>query len=234
MEPGTVLVLAGLVGLGAISAVSAVRTRLAFRRERERGLAEARAEVRQQVAAMADGILTLADRIAISDDSAARRRYADATAAYTQAQDALERAATRQQLEAVSDDLDHARWQLEAVHAQLEGRTPEPVEPSSDRACFFDPTHGAGTDEAALETPVGRRTVRLCNYCAQQLRRGQLPQPRMIAIEGRSVPAARAPRSHGGGGMVDLREFEVVVHGGSAAHVSWAEASQPSRAGRRR
>lgn len=96
MDPGTVLVLAGLAGLGAISAVSAVRTRLAFRRERTRGLAEARAEVREQVAAMADGILRLADRMTLTDDPEARGRYADTTAAYTRAQDALERAATRQ------------------------------------------------------------------------------------------------------------------------------------------
>lgn len=234
MDPGMVLVLAGLAGLGAISAVSAVRTRLAFRRERERGLAEARGEVREQVAAMADAILSLADRMMLNDDPDTRRRYADATATYSRAQDALERATTRPALEAVSDELDHARWQLEAVQAQLEGRAHQAIEPSSGRACFFDPTHGAGTDEAALETPAGRRTVRLCSYCAHQLRRGKLPQPRMIAIEGRSVPAAQAPRSHGGGGMTDLQEFDVVLRDGGTTHVSWVESADLLRAGRRR
>jgi hypothetical protein len=233
MTPEIVLVIIGLVALGILSAISAVRTRIAFRRERDRGLADARAEVREQVAAMADGILKMADQLALEDDLELHRRYADVTATYTRAQDALERAQTQQQLEAVSDDLDHARWQLEAVQAALDGRALEAVEPSADRACFFDPTHGAGTDHTALETPAGRRTVRLCNYCAQQLRRGTLPQPRMIAIGGRSVPAAQAPRSHGGGGMTDLSEFDVVMQGGPTTHVSWTYETPAQASGHR-
>jgi len=229
-----VLLVGGLVAVGITTTVSAVRTRLAFRRERERGLAEARDEVRGQLSAMAQAILSLADRMALHDDAEAARRYAEATEAYTAAQDAIERATTRPRLEAVSDDLDHARWLLDAVEAWLDGRSVPAVEPTSNRACFFDPTHGAGTDEAALETPAGRRTVRLCNYCAQQLQRGRLPQPRMIAIGGQSVPAARAPRSHGGGGMDDLDEFDVVTRGGQATHVSWGSPPVPVRAGRRR
>jgi hypothetical protein len=91
-----------------------------------------------------------------------------------------------------------------------EGRALPPP-PDSEQACFFDPTHGAGTDHATIETSAGRREVRVCSYCATKLRSGQTPQPRMIEVGGRRVPAAKAPRSHGGGGYDDLGDFSVVL-----------------------
>ena len=48
-------------------------------------------------------------------------------------------------LEDLSDDLDRARWQLDATQALVKER-PLPPEPQAEApiACFFDPTHGAG------------------------------------------------------------------------------------------
>jgi len=212
VDPTVLLVVGGLAVAGLLSAVSTIRTRQAFRAERERALGEARDEVRGQVGAMADEILALTDRVALSGDPEAARLFARATAAYQQAQDHLERSTRAAELEDVADELDHARWELAAAQALVEGAE-LPPEPDSASACFFDPTHGAGTFAAEIDTPAGRRQVRVCSYCAAKLRAGSAPQPRMLSVGGRRVPAAKAPRAYGGGGMDWLEEFDVVLDG---------------------
>lgn len=214
MEPGTLLVIAGLVAAGIATGVSNLRTRRAFDTQRRHALDEARAEVGSQVSSMADEMLALTDRIALSEhtDPESTRLFAEASATYQQACDALERARTARELETAADDLDHARWQLESAKAMVEGRE-SPAPPDVEQACFFDPTHGAGTGVVAIDTSAGRREVRVCSYCATKLRSGQAPQPRMIEVGGARVPAAKAPRSHGGGGMDWLDDFSVVMEG---------------------
>jgi phosphoglycolate phosphatase-like HAD superfamily hydrolase len=212
MDPTVVLVAGGLVLAGLLSAVSTIRTRQAFVAERERALGEAREEVRRQVGAMADEILALSDRVELAEDPEAARLFAQATAAYQETQDHLERSTRAPELEDVADELDHARWELAAAEA-LAGGQEVPPEPDHDRACFFDPTHGAGTYPAEIDTPAGRRQVRVCSYCAAKLRSGVSPEPRMLSVGGRRVPAAKAPRSYGGGGMDWLEEFDVVLDG---------------------
>jgi hypothetical protein len=205
-----VLVLAGLAIAGVLSLVSTVRTRRAFRAERQRALTEAQDEVREQVGAMADGILALTDRLTLAGNHQASTLFGKATATYQQAQDHLERSTTARELEDVSDELDRARWELAAAEALVEGDSPPP-EPGAVGACFFDPTHGSGTFPAEIDTPAGRRAVRVCSYCAAKLRAGTAPEPRMIAVGGRRVPAAKAPRGYGGGGMDWLEDFDVVL-----------------------
>lgn len=212
MEPGTILVVAGLVAAGIATGISNLRTRRAFDAERQRNLREAREEVRAQVSSLADEIVALTDRVRLTDDvdPEATRLFAEATGTYQRAQDHLERATAARELEGVTAELDRARWKLESSRALLERRE-LPPEPDTDDACFFDPTHGAGTDVARIDTAAGERTVRVCSYCATKLRSGQAPEPRMIAVGGRQVPAAKAPRSHGGGGLEWLDDFSVVL-----------------------
>lgn len=204
------LAVGGLAIAGVLTLVSNLRTRRAFTQQRERDLAEARGEVSTQVGAMATEIVGLTDRLRVQQDPRADELFAAATGAYQAAQGHVERATSARELEGVADELDHARWQLEAVVAVLDGRE---LPPGGEReqACFFDPTHGTGTDPAAIDTPAGRRTVRVCSYCAAKLRSGASPAPRMIEVGGRRVPAAKAPRSHGGGGHTDLDDFTVVL-----------------------
>lgn len=183
---------------------------------------------------MAGEMLALTDRIALSEraDPESTRLFAEASTTYQQAQDALERARTARELETAADDLDHARWQLESAKAMVDGReTPAP--PDAEQACFFDPTHGAGTDVAAIDTAAGRREVRVCSYCATKLRSGQTPQPRMIEVGGTRVPAAKAPRSHGGGGMDWLDDFSVVMDGVNRPY-GWGRYGDPRSRQRRR
>lgn len=210
MDAGTLLFIVGLVIVGLITLVSNIRTRQAFQAERQRSLGEARREVQAQVSSMATEILQLTDRVAVSGNQEAARLFAKATATYQNAQDHLERSSNSRELEHVSDQLDHARWQMESAAAIVEGRELA-AEPEVDRACFFDPTHGAGTDLATIDTAAGKRDVRVCSYCATKLRSGRSPQPRMIEVRGQKVPAAKAPRSHGGSGMDWLGEFSIVL-----------------------
>lgn len=204
------LAVGGLAIAGVLTLVSNLRTRRAFAQQRERELSGARGEVSTQVSAMATEILALTDQLRLEPDPRAEELFGAATATYQEAQGHLERASTARELEGVTDELDHARWQLEAARAVAEGRE---LPPGGEReqACFFDPTHGTGTDPAEIDTAAGRRTVRVCSYCATKLRSGSAPQPRMIEVGGRRVPAATAPRSHGGGGHTDLDDFTMVL-----------------------
>lgn len=204
------LAVGGLAIAGVLTLVSNLRTRRAFSDQRERELGEARTEVSTQVSAMATEILALTDQLRVRPDERAEELFGEATVAYQAAQGHLERATSARELEGVTDELDHARWQLAAATAVLEGRE---LPPGGEReqACFFDPTHGTGTHPAEIDTAAGRRTVRVCSYCATKLRSGGSPSPRMIEVGGRRVPAAMAPRSHGGGGHTDLDDFTVVL-----------------------
>ncbi|MPY86051.1 MAG: hypothetical protein GEV00_23055, partial [Actinophytocola sp.] len=148
----------------------------------------------------------------LAGDEKASRLYATATETYTSAQNHLEGSSSITELENVSDELDHARWQLESVNALLEGREPPP-EPEQEVACFFDPNHGAGVEEAAIDTSAGQQNVRVCSYCAAKLRAGEAPEPRMIEVGGQRMPTAMAPRSYGGGGLGWLADFALILGG---------------------
>ena len=81
-----------------------------------------------------------------------------------------------------------------------------------------------------MRTAAGAKTVRVCAADAAKLRRGEQPQPRMIEVEGRQVPAPSAPRSYGGGGFSWLEVFAVIVGGmGSARSYDWG--SRPTSSG---
>ncbi len=183
-----------------------------------RRLTEARAEIKTQLDTVANRILELSDQVSVADDDEATGHYRSATATFDEVQGAFEKAQTLADLEQLSDRLDTARWELEAADAITEGR-PVPPEPEDHpAACFFDPNHRGGIEEASITTPAGSKTVSVCHDCAERLRRGEQPKPRDIIVNGRRVPAPMAPRSHGGGGFDWMNVFQMVVAGmGTAA-----------------
>jgi hypothetical protein len=185
-------------------------------RIQRRGLEEARSELKAQLDAIANRILELSDRIA-PDGGEATEYFRSANATYDEALGQIGKVGSLAEMERLSDRLDVARWELEAAEALIEGRPvpPEPKPQERPAACFFDPTHGAGTEEATITTPAGAKTVRVCRSCAEELRRGERPEPRSIVVGGRRVPAPMAPRSYGGGGFDWMDVFEVVVAGGA-------------------
>ena len=193
-----------------------------------RQLEEARGEISEQLDVIANKILDLADKVTLSESDQAEEYFRTASSTYQQALNQLEKTTSLADLERLSDELDTTRWQLEAAEAVVEGR-PIPSEPEDrPNACFFDPTHRAGVEEAKIETAAGTKTVSVCRDCAGKLRRGEQPKPRDIMVGGRRVPAPMAPRSYGGGGF-DWMSVVAVVLSGLAQGSSYNFGRRPRR-----
>ena len=188
-----------------------------------RRAAEAKREIESQMAAVANQILEVSDRPALADNREATAHFRQASEIFRSAEARLESATTASDLAALADDLDDARWELAAAEALLDGRpVPDRPEDEHPEPCFFDPTHGAGTEEAQLSTATGTRTVKVCRADAERLRQGERPEPRTVSVDGREVPTASAPRSYGGRGMDALDIFSILVGGmGDAASYRW-------------
>ncbi len=200
--------------------------------EKRRGdlIGEARREIKEQLDAMANTILEISDLVSASSSTEDNRFLETAGVTYSAALESYTAANDLTALEDLSDRLDEARWQLDAATAISEGRSiPEKPQEKERPVCFFDPTHRDAIEMADIETSSGKRTVRVCRADAERLRRGAQPEPRMINVGGRRVPAPMAPRSHGGGGMDWLETFSMMAGGaGQAASYNWGR----SRAGR--
>ena len=193
-----------------------------------RRFAEAKGEIEAQVAVVANQILELSDRPDLAANASATEHYRRAAEIFGSTEARLLEAATAASLEALADDLDDARWELAAADALLDGRpVPDRPEEAHPEPCFFDPTHGAGTEEAELSTPAGTRTVKVCRLDAERLRKGEHPEPRTVTVDGRPVPAPTAPRSHGGQGMDALDIFSILVGGmGNTTGYRWGGAGR--------
>ncbi|HKX74058.1 MAG TPA: hypothetical protein VJR05_01575 [Acidimicrobiia bacterium] len=197
--------------------------------EREDQLEQARAEIRSQMDHVANQILKMADDPRLVDNPPAEEHYRSASEVFRAAEERFAGVSDLTVLEDLSDDLDQARWELEAAQALIEGRSP-PVKPAGEKPshCFFDPTHGAGVEEAVLNTPAGEKKVWVCRADAERLRQGQTPEPRTIPMGPSQVPAPRAPRSHGGLGLDWLDVFSVIVGGmGQGRSYDWTGSAPP-------
>ena len=191
-------------------------------------LEEARTEIRQQMDVIADQIVKLADDPRTERSPEALGHYRAASETFAEAESRLAAAASPDALEDLSDDLDRARWELEATTALMEGRDPPPLPvDQKPEHCFFDPTHGAGVEAAVLKTSIGTRTVMVCRQDAEMLRRGEAPVPREIPMGPQRVPAPQAPRSAGGSGLDWLDVFSVIVGGmGQGVGYNWPRQSR--------
>lgn len=183
----------------------------------------ARTEIRSQLDAMANILLEITDLVSASTTSQDDTYLRQASATYTEAEEAYGTATDVGALEALADRLGEARWQLDAAAAIALGHEPPPQPPQEQRyQCFFDPTHGNATETAEIVTSAGKKTVRVCQEDAEKLRMGAQPQPRMIDVQGKRVPAPMAPKSHGGGGLDWLETFSILAGGaGQAASYDW-------------
>jgi F0F1-type ATP synthase membrane subunit b/b' len=221
------VILAVLVGL----VVWAVRHQgKATAQSRQRAVEEARKEIKAQLDAMANTILEISDKVSASESREDNQYLQQASQTFTEATDAYEKATDPAKLEEISSRLDEARWQLDAAAAVADGKPlpPKPT-PEERHACFFDPTHPGPFEDAEVRTAAGTKTVRVCAACAEKLRHGEQPQPRMIQVNGQEVPAATAPRSYGGGGLNWLDVFAVLVGGmGQARSYNWGRPTTSS------
>ena len=191
-------------------------------RSSQKAMTEAKAEIRSQLDVMANTILEITDIVNATPDAQDDSYLRQASATYTEADDAYTAASDLRALEVLSDRIDEARWQLDAAAAIAHGRPVPPQPPKEQRyVCFFDPTHPNATETAQITTPAGTQTVRVCAADAEKLRRGTQPQPRMIDVSGRRVPAPMAPRSYGGGGFDWLDVFTILAGGGGGSGQSY-------------
>ncbi len=198
---------------------------------RDKLIAEAKTEIRAQLDAMANTILEITDLVNASSDTQDDTYLREASATYTTADDSFAAANDLNALEALSDRLDEARWQLDAAAAIASGK-PVPARPPKEQryVCFFDPTHPNATETAQITTPAGSQTVRVCAMDAEKLRRGTQPQPRMMDVGGRRIPAPMAPRSYGGGGLDWLDVFTILGGGtGQSQSYDWGGSRASTR-----
>lgn len=197
-------------------------------------LETARTEIRQQMDVIANRILEMGDDPRVADHEEAMAHFRQGSETFQNAEARLAASTTLTQFEDLSDDLDRARWKLETAAALAAGRPlPAPPETEKPPACFFDPTHGAGTEEAELKTAAGSQKVWVCAADASKLRRGEAPAPRTIPMGPGQVPAPQAPRSHGGMGLDWLDVFSVIVGGmGNGVPYDWG-GSRPRTRGPR-
>ncbi len=198
----------------------------------QQSINEARAEIKGQLDAMANVILDITDSVKVSDTREDNTYLEQASVTFTEVSEQFETATDLGQLESLSDRLDEARWQLDAAEALVAGRTiPEKPKPEERHACFFDPIHPGPFEDADIRTAAGDKTVKVCVRDAERLRRGRDPEPRMIEVEGRPVPAPSAPRSHGGGGIDLGGIFSILVGGasGGGRSLDWGASQAPPR-----
>ncbi|HUP15491.1 MAG TPA: DUF6676 family protein [Acidimicrobiia bacterium] len=228
--PWVAVVIIGVVGFIGFTIWRSGRRQKAAQTSR---LEEARTEIRHQMDVIADQIVKLADDPRTEKSSEALGHYRSASETFAQAEGRLTAATTLSALEDLSDDLDRARWDLEATTALMEGRSPPPA-PVDEKPehCFFDPTHGAGVEEAELKTSAGVRKVMICRADAEKLRRGEAPVPRDLPMGPQRVPAPQAPRSAGGSGLDWLDVFSVIVGGmGQGVDYNWPRQSSRRSSG---
>lgn len=206
------------------------RQRTASERSAQRLIDEARAEIRAQLDAMANTILEISDRVSATDTKQDNEYLELGGVTYRTALEEFDQALDLKALEEMADRLDEARWQLDAAAAVAWGReVPPKPEKEVRHQCFFDPNHPEATEIAEITTSAGTKKVRVCKDDAEKLRRGQQPEPRMIRVAGRNVPAPMAPRSHGGGGMDWLGLFSVLVGGmGQQRSYDWSRSRSSS------
>ena len=89
---------------------------------RDKLIAEAKTEIRAQLDAMANTILEITDLVNASSDTQDDTYLREASATYTTADDSFAAANDLNALEALSDRLDEARWQLDAAAAIASGK----------------------------------------------------------------------------------------------------------------
>ena len=206
-----------LVIVGALIGLVFFAVRRQQKRTKERSeedLATARAEIKAQLDACANDILDLADVVRVAGIDAAQTYYTQGSATYADAIEEFDKAETLSQFSQLAIKLDLATWELDAAENLVDGRPlpPKPTKRETSR-CFFDPAHRGPFERADIQTNAGSKEVRVCRRDAELLRQGQSPEPRMVRVGGRSVPAASAPRSHGGGGFGALDMFSILVGG---------------------
>ncbi len=187
---GRLLAVLAAIAAGAIG-LHAFRRR---RRQREE-LAAVRRAAQEDLLALAEDIRALDLDVEMPGVSReAREQYAHALRRYEEADAALDRARTPDDLEPVTAAIEEGRFAMTSAKAALEGRAlPERRPP-----CFFDPRHGPSDRDVEWAPLDGApRLVPACEADAQRVERGLEPAAREVVVGGQAMPYWNAPASFG-------------------------------------
>jgi len=139
-----ILIVLGVIaaGLGLLSARTARK-----KRNNRVHTANARTSTRGELQAMSDLILDLDPRVTIADDADLKARFVDASDTYRAVLEEAESASTGHEVADLRIDIAKARWKLDVIDAELDGRTP-PAEPFTrdNSGSAWDSTRGSGGD----------------------------------------------------------------------------------------
>ena len=127
---GFLVVLLVLVAIGAAAFFFMKRSGA---KVRARNLAKAKAEVEAQLSGLGSLIYDLDERLQLSDNESARRRFEQASSDYADLMRAIDEADSGPEVADVAAEVDDVKWALEAIEADLDGRSPPPRPTEVDR-----------------------------------------------------------------------------------------------------
>ena len=135
--------------LGIITAVLFLASVRSSRKKKSRKLhtSGARDDTNVQLQAMSDLILDLDPRVTIANDAELKKRYVDASTTYREVLEKAEDADTGHEVADLRIEIAKARWKLDVIDAELEGKTP-PDEPFTrdSSGSAWDSTRGTGAN----------------------------------------------------------------------------------------
>lgn len=133
--------------LAIVTGILALASARSAQRKKSRTLhtTGARDGTKQELQEMSDLILDLDPRVSIANDPKIKERYVDASSTYRQVLEQAEKAVTGHEIADLRIEITKARWKLDVVDAELDGRTPpdEPLSRNTDGSAW-DSTRGSG------------------------------------------------------------------------------------------
>lgn len=133
--------------LGVVTAVLALAAVRSSRKKKSRRVhtAGARSSTKFEIQEMSDLILDLEPRVTIANDPAMKARYVDASKTYSEVLEHADQVETGHDVADLRIEIARARWKLDVIDAELDGREP-PSEPfrHDNTGSAWESTRGSG------------------------------------------------------------------------------------------
>jgi hypothetical protein len=141
------LILLGAIAVGILVLWMTYSSRRTTRRTVT--TADARGDTSAQLTAMSDLIIDLEPRITIANNPDLKERFAAASLTYSDVRESAESASTGHEVADLRLEIAEARWKLDVIEAELEGR-PAPPQPHrrDNSGSAWDSTRGTGNSGA--------------------------------------------------------------------------------------
>jgi hypothetical protein len=189
------VLLALLLVIGAVVAVSASRASARRKAEEAAALEGVRRAAEEDVLRLGEDITSLDVDLAGRElDEGTRQDYRRALDAYDSAKVALDQMRRAEEVRGVTQALEDGRYAMSCVRARLDGR---PL-PARRPPCFFNPQHGPSVEDVQWAPPGGiPRSVPACAADAERVRLGAEPDARKVLVGGSRRPYWEAGPAYG-------------------------------------